>query len=270
MPLNPYFSSEIQTQGSYNEQLLLEDLVEESIKINGQEFYYIPRVLIAKDEILGEDRLSKFKDAYPIEMYIETPQGFLGQGSFVSKFGLYIEQSLQVTMSKRRWGELIARCGGTTILQERPAEGDLVYYPITKRLFEIKYVDKQPTFWQLGNIPTYKLTIELFQYSSERLDTGITAIDEFETLKSFDTSKLSNTSDVNGNAGIDSPENFGDNKKFVQQANSIIVGGTTSDISFVGSMQENSNLAAQETAANQTARLLSESASTNSSETTND
>jgi hypothetical protein len=102
------------------------------------------------------------------------------------------------------------------------------------------------------------------------LDTGITAIDEFETLKSFDTSKLSNTSDVNGNAGIDSPENFGDNKKFVQQANSIIVGGTTSDISFVGSMQENSNLAAQETAANQTAGLLSESASTNSSETTND
>lgn len=200
---------------------MLEDLVEESIKIWGQEFYYIPRVLIAKDEILGEDRLSKFKDAYPIEMYIETPQGFMGQGSFVSKFGLYIEQSLQVTMSKRRWGELISR-NGTTILQERPAEGDLVYYPITKRLFEIKYVDKQPTFWQLGNIPTYKLTIELFQYSSERLDTGIAAIDEFETLKSFDQSKLSTTADANGNVGIDAPENFGDNEKLRSAATNIL------------------------------------------------
>lgn len=221
MPLNPYFSSEIQTQGSYNEQLLLEDLVEESIKIWGQEFYYIPRVLIAKDEILGEDRLSKFKDAYPIEMYIETPQGFMGQGEFVSKFGMYIEQSLQVTLSKRRWGELISR-NGTTILTERPAEGDLVYYPITKRLFEIKYVDKQPTFWQLGNLPTFKLTIELFQYSSERLDTGIAAIDNFETLKSFDQSKLSTTPDANGNVGIDAPDNFGDNEKFVDQSANIL------------------------------------------------
>lgn len=221
MPLNPYFSSELQTQGSYNEQLLLEDLVEESIKVWGQEFYYIPRVLIAKDEILGEDRLSKFKDAYPIEMYVETPDGFMGQGSFVSKFGLYIEQSLQVTLSRRRWGELIAR-NGTTILSERPAEGDLVYYPITKRLFEIKYVDKQPTFWQIGNLPTFKLTIELFQYSSERIDTGIAAIDSFETLKSFDESKLSSTPDADGNVGIDAPENYGDNEKFATKASNIL------------------------------------------------
>lgn len=186
MPLNSYFTSEKQTQGSTNEQTVLSDLIEESIKIWGQEFTYIPRSLVSKDEILGEDRLSKFTKAYPIEMYVETPNGFLGQGEFVSKFGLYIEQSLQVSMSRRRWFELISR-HGKTILPERPAEGDLVYYPLTKRLFEIKYVEKETGFWQLGQLPLFKLTIELFQYSSERIDTGVEEIDAFETLKSFST-----------------------------------------------------------------------------------
>lgn len=221
MPLNPYFTSEFQTQGSANEQMLLNDLVEESIKIWGQEFYYIPRVLVAKDEILGEDRLSKFKQAYPVEMYVETTQGFIGQGEFVSKFGLYMEQSIQVTLSRRRWYELIARFG-ETILPERPAEGDLVYYPITGRLFEIKFVDKEASFWQLGSLPTFKMTIELFQYSSERFNTGIPAIDAFDSLRSFEQGSLSTTPDANGNVGIDSPDNFGDNEKFKTQAATIL------------------------------------------------
>lgn len=221
MPLNPYFTSEHQTQGSSNEQMVLADLIEESIQIWGQEFFYIPRVLVAKDEILGEDRLSKFKNAYPIEMYIETPQGFLGQGEFVSKFGLYIEQSMQVTMSRRRWFELISRHKGS-ILPERPADGDLIYHPISKRLFEIKYVDKETGFWQLGQLQTFKLTIELFQYASERIDTGIQAIDSFETLRSFDESNLTDTPDENGNVGIDSPDNYGDNNKFKEQAQDIV------------------------------------------------
>jgi hypothetical protein len=221
MPLNPYFTAETQTQGSYNEQMVLEDLVEESIKIWGQEFFYIPRELVAKDNILGEDRLSKFKNAYPIEMYVETPQGFMGQGEFVSKFGLYIEQSIQVVAARRRWKELVAR-NKKTILPERPAEGDLVYYPITKRLFEIKYVEKETNFWQVGTIPVWKMTIELFQYSSERIDTGIATIDAFESLKSFDESNLSETPDANNNVGIDSPDSYGDNNKFKEQAQDIV------------------------------------------------
>lgn len=225
MPLNPYFSSENQTQGSMNEQMVLSDLIEESIKIFGQEFVYIPRTLVAKDEILGEDRLSTFSKAYPVEMYVESPNGFMGQGEFVSKFGLYLEQSLQLTMSRRRWAELVAR-HGFSILTERPAEGDLVYFPIGKKLFEIKHVEKETNFFQLGHLPTFKMTVELFQYSSERIDTGIPAIDAFETLKSFDASNLSNTPDANGNVNIDSPDNFGDNRKFVQEADSIITGGT--------------------------------------------
>jgi hypothetical protein len=221
MPLNPYFSSENQTQGSLNEQMVLADLVEESIKMFGQEFLYIPRTLVAKDEILGEDRLSRFKDAYPIEMYVESPTGFIGQGEFASKFGLYIEQSLQVTVSRRRWFELVSRFG-KVILPDRPAEGDLVYYPITNRLFEIKYVEKESTFWQLGSLPTFKLTIELFQYSSERIETGVPEIDSFESLRSFEEGNLTETPDENSNVGIDSPDNFGDNNKFKTQAQNIV------------------------------------------------
>lgn len=221
MPLNTYFSSENQTQGSSNEQMVLADLVEEAIKIWGQEFLYIPRTLVAKDEILGEDRLSKFKNAYPIEMYVETPQGFVGQGEFIQKFGLYIEQSIQVTVSRRRWGELVGR-NKKTILSERPAEGDLLYYPIAKKLFEIKYVEKDTNFFQLGSLPTWKMTIELFQYSSERLTTGIQEVDAFETLKSFDESKLSNTPDANGNVGIDKPTSYGDNNKFKQRSVGVV------------------------------------------------
>ena len=221
MPLNSYFTSEKMTQGSMNEQSVLADLVEESIKIWGQEFLYIPRTLVSKDEILGEDRLSKFEHAYPIEMYVETPTGFMGQGEFISKFGYYLEQSIQVTVSRRRWGELVGR-HGKTILADRPAEGDLVYYPIMRRLFEIKYVEKETNFWQIGSLPTYKLTIELFQYASERIDTGITEVDVFETLKTFDTAQLPTTPDKNGNIGVEQPDSFGDNRRLRAEARSIV------------------------------------------------
>jgi hypothetical protein len=227
MPLNPYFNSETQTQGSYNEQALLAELVEESIKIWGQEFFYLPRVLVAKDEILGEDRLSKFEEAYPLEMYVETPQGFVGQGEFISKFGLYIEQSIQVVVSRKRWKELIGRYG-RTILQERPAEGDLVYYPTMKRLFEVKYVEKETNFFQLGSLPTWKMTIELFQMASERFNTGIPAIDAFETLKTFDEThaQYNGISGYSGHSysilNIDVPDSFGDNNKFKAEAETIV------------------------------------------------
>lgn len=218
MPLNTYFSSETRAQGSLNEQMVLEDLVEESIKIWGHEFYYVPRNLIAKDEILGEDRLSTFKDAYPLEMYVETPQGFVGQGEFISKFGLYIEQSIQVSVSKRRWRELVSR-NKKTILEDRPSEGDLVYYPITKRLFEIKYVEKETNFFQLGSLPTWKMTIELFQYASEKIDTNVAEIDAFETLNSFDQDVV----DQNDTQTVDTQNSYGDNTSFTTQSQDLVV-----------------------------------------------
>lgn len=180
MTRNVYFG-----QGSKNEQYLLEDIIVESISIWGQDFFYIPRSLVAKDEILGEDRLSQFKTAYPIEMYLETVDGFEGQGAFIQKFGLMMEQSATLTVSRRKWEQLVGRYGQTQ-LPNRPNEGDLLYFPLTGGLFEIKFVQHQDPFYQLGKLYVYKLNVELFQYASERLDTGIKEIDAFESLKTFD------------------------------------------------------------------------------------
>ena len=199
MARNIYFG-----QGSKNEQFLLEDLIIESISIWGQDFYYIPRTLIAKDEILGEDRLSEFKTAYPIEMYLETVDGFEGQGAFIQKFGLMMEQSATLTLARRRWEQLVGRFGETQ-LPNRPCEGDLLYFPLSGGMFEIKFVQHQDPFYQLGKLYVYKLNIELFQYASERITTGVPEIDVFETLKTFDTTKQPD---------VDEPESFGDNNKF--------------------------------------------------------
>ena len=156
------------------------------MQIYGQDFYYIPRQLVAKDNILGEDRLSEFKQAYGIEMYLETVDGFEGQGAFIQKFGLMMEQSATLTVSRRRWDQLVGRFGQTQ-LPNRPCEGDLLYFPLTKGLFEIKFVQHQDPFYQLGKLYVYKLQVELFQYASEHIDTGHKDIDVFESLKSFDT-----------------------------------------------------------------------------------
>lgn len=186
MPTNVYF-----TQGTRNEQYLVEDLIIESLKIYGQEFFYIPRTLVSKDEILGEDRLSQFKSSFPIEMYFENVDSFGGQGQFIQKFGLMIEQSATLVVARRRWEQMVGRFG-QTIIPTRPNEGDLIYFPLTKGLFEIKFVAHQDPFYQLGKLYVYKLQVELFQYSSERIDTGIAEVDVFETLKSFTTNVTRN------------------------------------------------------------------------------
>jgi hypothetical protein len=179
--VNVYFS-----QGTKNEQYLIEDLIIESLKIYGQEMMYIPRSLVSKDQILGEDRLSQFKSAFPIEMYFENVDSLDGQGAFISKFGLMMEQSATLVVARRRWDQLVGRYD-VTQLPQRPCEGDLIYFPLTKGLFEIKFVKHQDPFYQLGKLYVYKLQVELFQYASEAIDTGIKEIDAFETLKSFNT-----------------------------------------------------------------------------------
>ena len=180
MAKNPYFKL-----GTNSEQNVVENLIIECLQIYGQEMFYIPRTLVSKDEILGEDRLSEFKNAYPIEMYFENVDGFGGNGAFMSKFGLMIEQSATLVVARKRWQQTVAQYG-QTILPNRPAEGDLLYFPLTGGLFEIKFVQHQNPFYQIGKLYTYKLDIELFQYASERIDTGYGVIDDFESLKTFD------------------------------------------------------------------------------------
>lgn len=186
MPTNVYFS-----HGTRNEQYLIEDLIIESLKIYGNEFFYIPRTLVSKDNILGEDRLSEFKSSFPIEMYFENVDSLDGQGAFIQKFGLMMEQSATLVVARRRWDQLVGRYG-QTIIPNRPCEGDLIYFPLSKGLFEIKFVKHQDPFYQLGKLYVFKLQIELYQYSSERIDTGIKEVDAFETLKTFSTNVTRN------------------------------------------------------------------------------
>jgi hypothetical protein len=178
---NVYFS-----HGTRNEQYLVEDLIIESLRMYGNEMVYIPRTLMSKDDVLGEDRLSYFRASFPIEMYFENVDSLGGQGAFIQKFGLMMEQSATLVVARRRWDQLVGRYN-IGPLPKRPSEGDLIYFPLTKGLFEIKFVQHQDPFYQLGKLYVYKLQVELFQYSSERIDTGNREVDAFETLKSFTT-----------------------------------------------------------------------------------
>lgn len=162
------------------EQNLIEDLIAESIKIYGVEVYYLPRTLVAKDNLFSEDVLSKFDNAYPIEMYVKNVDGFEGEGDFLSKFGLEMRDEMTLTVSRRRFFEELHADTDTTENIGRPSEGDLIYFPLNKRIFEVKFVEDEAIFYQLGGLQTYDLTVELFEYSHEKIDTGIAAIDKFE------------------------------------------------------------------------------------------
>jgi hypothetical protein len=174
------------THGTRNEQALVEDLIVESLRIYSNEMFYIPRTIVSRDDILGEDRLSKFTNLFPIEAYFENVDSFDGQGAFIQKFGLMMEQSATLVVARRRWEQLVGKYN-TTQLPNRPCEGDLIYFPLTRGLFEIKFVKHQDPFYQLGRLYVYKLQVELFQYSSEHIDTGVPEVDVFEYRKTHET-----------------------------------------------------------------------------------
>ena len=185
MPTNFYFQSG-NNIGTTNEQRLVEDLIIESLKIYGHDTYYLPRTLINKDTIFDEDELSRFTQAYPLEMYLDNVNGYEGQGDIFTRFGLEVRDQATFVMAKRRWEDMVQTSGGTFTQTTRPSEGDLIYFEKTKSLFEIKYVDFQNPFYQLNQIYVYRLVCELFEYSSEDLDTGIATIDGIETKYSQD------------------------------------------------------------------------------------
>ena len=167
------------------EQNLIEDLIIESIKIYGVDCYYIPRTVVDEDLVFGEDTLSKFDDAYLIEMYIKSVDGFEGEGDFLSKFNVEIRDEMVLTVSRRRFDEEITSPNTTKDIG-RPAEGDLIYFPLNNKVFEVKFVEHEAVFYQMGSLQTYDLRCELFEYSHERLDTGIAAIDSVEEAYSLD------------------------------------------------------------------------------------
>lgn len=166
MPTNVFFNHAVST-----EQHLYEDLVVESLRMYGQETYYLPRQVIEEDSILDEDVQSKFGDAYSVEMYIENPEGFEGEGDLMSKFGVEIRDQATFVISVRSWERFVST-DGNLATGLRPNEGDLIYLPLSGSLFEIKFVEHEMPFYQVGKLFVFKLQAELFEYAGEDFDTG--------------------------------------------------------------------------------------------------
>jgi len=178
MPVNPYFNH---SNPSNVDAKLYEDLIIESIQIKGFDVYYIPRDIVEKHKIFNEEVLSKFTSAYAIEVYLTEQDGFGGQGELIAKFGLQIKESATFQFSKRRWEELIMS-NLNDIEQKVPHEGDLLYDPISKKLFEIRFVEDEVPFYQLANLPVYEAQCELFEYEGQSLNTGVDEIDDLENI----------------------------------------------------------------------------------------
>jgi hypothetical protein len=156
------------------EQNLIEDLVVESIKIYGIELYYLPKRIVARDTIFREEELATYNVAYPIEMYIKNVDGFEGEGDFMSKFGLEIRDRITFTVSRRSFSaEILTK----ELNMVRPLEGDLIWFPLTRKMYKIKFVEHEAIFYQLGSLQTWDLTCELFEFNNETFDTGIPDID---------------------------------------------------------------------------------------------
>ena len=176
MVLNPFFQ-----QGSKSEQSLVQSLINEQLKIYGIDVHYMPRTYVSSDSVLREVNASSFKDAYPIEAYIDNFDGYGDNPTLLSKFG--IEQTNEITLiiSKERFETYISplmKNESNIKLSTRPKEGDLIYLPFGDRLFEIKYVEHEKPFYQLKNTYVYELRCELFRYEDEVIDTGVDEIDD--------------------------------------------------------------------------------------------
>jgi len=179
MPRSVYFS-----QSVASEQSVYEDLIIESLKIYGQDVYYIPRNLVSRDTVLGEDKSSSFDDAYMIEAYIENPEGFDGSGDLYQKFGLEIRDEATFIISRRQWTNLVG-VWNNNVETIRPMEGDLIFLPMTNKFFEISFVEHEQPFYQLSNLPVYKLNCSLFEYNDEDFDTGVGEIDVTEIKNAY-------------------------------------------------------------------------------------
>ena len=224
MPTSPYFPT--YHQGHSGEQGLVQDLVDEQIKLFGSDIYYLPKTILA-DSTLDEVRYTKYQDQFQIEMMLVNVMGFGDNAEFISKFGLTITDEIIFRVSTKRWDEEVAEhsMSAKLTVPERPNEGDLLYYPLTQNLYEIKYVGKEEPFFQFGKIQFYAITAELYQVGSDDLATGVAEIDAIEVL--FDTA-ISLTMGVGGTGDFTVGE--------------TVTGGTTSTTAEVKSWDSSTRI----------------------------
>jgi hypothetical protein len=173
MATNVYFNN-FQNSG---EQGLIESLIIEAIKIYGEDLYYMPRNIGNLDKLYTADDQSSYNQAIMIEMYIKSVDGFSGDGNFMAKFGIEIRDQVIFSVAQKVFSEEI----GNQNSMQRPNEGDLIYFPLNNKCFQIKFVNQFEMFYQFGSLQTWELTCELFEYSNEDIDTGIEAIDRLQT-----------------------------------------------------------------------------------------
>ena len=189
MALNPFF-----LQGSQSEQRLVQNLINEQLKIYGVEVTYIPRKFVRKQTIIKEVQSSAFDDNFLLEAYVNTYEGYGGQGDIMTKFGVSLRDELTLTISRERFEDFISpflEADDDYELASRPREGDIIFFPLGARLFEVKFVEHEEPFYQLGKNYVYQLKCELFEYEDEVIDTGIDVIDtQVEDLGYISTLKL--------------------------------------------------------------------------------
>jgi len=195
MATNPYFNH----HGTNTpENRLIENLMIESIKTYGIDVYYLPRTLNNEDTLMGEDASASYNSAHTIEMYIKTVDGFEGSGDFIAKWGLQIKDQITFTVAKRRWQELGLATDGRA---KMPHEGDLIYFPITKALFQILFIEDEAIFYQTGQLQSYDMLCEMFTYSDQSFNTGIDTIDAIERTHSYSIDFTMNSGSGNYTVG---------------------------------------------------------------------
>lgn len=177
---NLYFSDTVRS-----EQHLYENIIIESLKMYGQDVYYLPRTIVNENRVFGEDVPSKFNNSYKIEMYIENVEGFDGEGDLFTRFGVEIRDEATFVVARKRWNTTVGR-NNNEITGERPREGDLIYLPLSNSMFEVMHVEHEQPFYQLANLPTFKMRCQLFEYSDEDFDTDVAAIDGIEQNAAYE------------------------------------------------------------------------------------
>ena len=173
-------SCRVNVNGSAQEQKFIENLIIESIEIYGQNIFYLPRTYVNKDTILNEVESSEFTQALEVRAYVNNVEGWEGQGELLSKFGIRVEDKTTFIFSRAKFEEKVDD-NAVLNVEGRPNEGDLIWFPITKHLFEIKFVEVERPFYQLGKGYVWECQCELFEYSDEEIDTGLAELDAIET-----------------------------------------------------------------------------------------
>jgi len=179
MPTSPYFPTYY--QGHPGEQNLAQDLADEQIKLFGTDIYYLPRTIL-KDNTLDDVIYSKYQDQFQVEMLLQNVEGFGETSEFISKFGIRVTDEVKFIVSSRRWDQAEAQYSPNLTVPGRPNEGDLLYFPLTTDIYEIKFVERETPFYQFGKIQFLILTAEIYEVGNDDISTGVPEIDEIETL----------------------------------------------------------------------------------------